>query len=225
MATQQYGSLTVSFGPPLSRRPLASDFYGFSDCERVFQFDAEISHRAVHLGVTEQQLHGAEIAGLAVDLRDLGPAHRMGAIGCRLQPYRCDPIADQPGILTGRDVQPLVEAARPQMFRSDHQRVIEPGRNRFARSLGDLEANRFPGLALDDRGPLLDLAGRVNISNLEPHEITAPQFAVDGEVEQRQVADIGGDFEPDPDRPDMLWQQRSLLADDAALVPGRAAGA
>jgi len=114
----------VRRGPPLPRRPIASDFNGFRDGERVFQLDAKISHRAVHLGVPKQQLHGAEIAGLTLDLRDLGPAHRMGAIGCWLQPDRCDPISDQPGILTGRDVQPFVEAARPQMFRPDHQGII-----------------------------------------------------------------------------------------------------
>lgn len=31
-----------------------------------------------------------------------------------------------------------------------------------------------------------------------------------------------GEFKADPDRPDMLWLQWTLLANDAALVLGRA---
>ena len=52
------------------------------------------------------------------------------------------------------------------------------------------------------------------------HEITTSKLAVDCHVEQGQVAMVLGQFEANPDRPDVFRFQRALLADDAAFVPG-----
>src|SRR5207244_3645159 len=41
-------------------------------------------------------------------------------------------------------------------------------------------------------------------STCRPHEITAPEFAVDREVEQGEVAGSALHLEPDPDRPHVL---------------------
>ena len=92
------------------------------------------------------------------------------------------------------------------------------------RSLGDLKPNWLLSFALKDRCPLLDLAGCHDINDLHPNQVTAPQFAVDRHVEEREIAVVLREFKPDTDRPDVFWLQRALLADDPALVPGRAAG-
>jgi hypothetical protein len=68
------------------------------------------------------------------------------------------------------------------------------------------------------------VAGGVDISNLELHKVTTSQFAVDGEVEQRQVSVVPGDLKANTNGPDMLGHQRSLLADDTAFVPSGTAG-
>jgi hypothetical protein len=58
-------------------RPLPSakrsdvDFLG--DAQRVIEFDAEVSDRAIHLGVTKQELNGSEISRLPVDQRRFRP--------------------------------------------------------------------------------------------------------------------------------------------------------
>ncbi len=91
------------------RRPHHSDLDRLRDRKRILQLDAEVANGAVHLRVPEQELNGAEVAGLAVDLCDLGSGHRMGAIRARLQSDRGDPAPDEAGILPGRDVEPLVE--------------------------------------------------------------------------------------------------------------------
>lgn len=56
-------------------RPKGLDFNGFRNCQGVFKFNAKISHRAVHLGVTQQKLNSTQVARLLVDLCDLRPSH------------------------------------------------------------------------------------------------------------------------------------------------------
>ena len=73
----------------MRRPPRPSDVDRFSDAQGVFEFDAQISNRAVHLRVTEQELHRAQIAGLSVDLRRLGAPQRVRAV-----PLGSRPIAD-----------------------------------------------------------------------------------------------------------------------------------
>ena len=56
-------------------RPKGLDFNGFHNCQGVFKFNAKTSHCAVHLGVTQQQLNGTQIARLLVNLGDFRPSH------------------------------------------------------------------------------------------------------------------------------------------------------
>ena len=56
-------------------RPKGLDFNGFRNCQGVLKFNAKISHRAVHLGVTQQKLNSTQVARLLVDLCDLRPSH------------------------------------------------------------------------------------------------------------------------------------------------------
>jgi hypothetical protein len=48
--------------------------------QRILKVHTEIPNRAVHLGVTEQELNRAHVASLAIDLRNLGAPHGMCAI-------------------------------------------------------------------------------------------------------------------------------------------------
>ena len=72
-----------------------------------------------------------------------------------------------------------MEPPRPEKFRADQIGIVKPGQERFARAIGDLEADRLPGLALKDRGPLFHLARRVDVGDTEADEVAAAQFAVD----------------------------------------------
>ena len=65
-----------------------------------------------------------------------------------------------------------------------------------------------------------DPAADADIIDLQLHEIAAPEFAVDREVEQGEVAGSALHLEPDPDRPHVLRLQRALLPDEAPFVPG-----
>jgi hypothetical protein len=77
---------------------------------------------------------------------------------------------------------------------------------------------------LDDRSALFDSAGGVDVGHLELYQITPPQFAVDGEVEESWVAVVLGYLKTNANGQDILGHQSSLLADDTALVSGGSAG-
>ena len=51
-----------------------SDFDLLCEFDRVVDFDAEITNSTLDLGVTEQELHGAQVAGALVNKHRLCPA-------------------------------------------------------------------------------------------------------------------------------------------------------
>ena len=111
---------------------------------------------------------------------------------------------DESHILTCRNVDAFVEAARPHILRPDHHRIGEPCPERLPRPLRDLEADRLVRLALDERGALLDLAGGVDVCDFQLHQIAAAQLAVDRCVEECGIPDPVSNLESNPDRLYML---------------------
>lgn len=80
----------------------------------------------------------------------------------------------------------------------------------------------FLRFALQNRCAFSDLARGYNISDLHFDQIATAKLAVDGQIEQHEIAMVLGQFQSNSDRPDMLWLQRAFLTDDATFVPGRA---
>lgn len=54
------------------------------DAEGIFKFNAKVAYRTVDLRMSQQQLHGAQVARFSVDLRCPCPAERMGAFSAWL---------------------------------------------------------------------------------------------------------------------------------------------
>src|SRR5215471_1020960 len=86
--------------------------------------------------------------------------------------------------------------------------------------LGDLELHRPARLLLTDGRAVTNPSADADIIDLQLHEIATPEFAVDREVEQGEVAGSALHLEPDPDRPHVLGLQRALLPNKAPFVPG-----
>jgi hypothetical protein len=61
-----------------------------------------------------------------------------------------------------------------------------------------------PSLSLTDGCPVGTIAIRSNVLDLESDDIAASQLAVDGQIEQRQIAGSLLDLEFGPDRPDVF---------------------
>ena len=87
---------------------------------------------------------------------------------------------------------------------------------------GDLELDGSAGFPLDHHGAVPYSVPDAHVVDLKPHEITAPQLAVDGQIEQSEIASALFELKPDADCPDFFWLQRTLLADKPALIPGGA---
>lgn len=88
-----------------------SDIDLLGDAQSVFKREAQVSHRAAHLGLTQQKLNGAKVASLAVDLHRLGASQRMCAVSARVQTDRGYPVPDKPCILPRRNMRSVVETA------------------------------------------------------------------------------------------------------------------
>lgn len=52
----------------------------------------------------------------------------------------CNPVSDNPCVLTGRDMKPFVEEPRPEVLGSHHQRLSHPPGERHPRAFRDFEA-------------------------------------------------------------------------------------
>ena len=99
--------------------------------------------------------------------------------------------------------------------------VFQMGQHRLSRLLSDFEPDRPAGLALPDRCAINAHSIRGNLLRQQADDITAAQFAVDCQVEQREIAGLVGQLQPGANGPDMFGLQGWLLASQPSLVPGR----
>jgi hypothetical protein len=80
-------------------RSTASDLSLLGDLQGVIDLYAEVSHRRLQLGVSEQQLHGSEVLGAPVDQRRLGTTHRVRAVVRRVESEFFDPAFEDSSVL------------------------------------------------------------------------------------------------------------------------------
>jgi hypothetical protein len=67
----------------------------------VIDLDAQVPDGALQLRVPKQQLHGAQVAGLSIDLCCLGSPHRVGAVVGRIKPNAFYSAVHDAYVLTG----------------------------------------------------------------------------------------------------------------------------
>src|SRR5580693_8610107 len=102
----------------------------------------------------EKQLDRSQIAGLAVDLRRLGAAHRMRAVGATVHPGPLDPAVHDARVLARCYVRLIMDSARKDLGAPICRSRVQPVLQRGASLLRDFELNRTAGLALDDCRPV-----------------------------------------------------------------------
>ena len=82
-----------------NKEPSWSDFSAFSEAERVFDVHAQIAYGVLDLRVTQQDLHGTEVARRFVDDGRFGSAERMRAVLLPTKAHADHPLVDKPGVL------------------------------------------------------------------------------------------------------------------------------
>ena len=113
-----------------------------------------------------------------------------------------------------------MNAAWEEVLSVSWDRIGKPIANCCSRLFGDLELDRPARFPLDYRGSVLHPVPDAHVAYPQPHEVAAPQLAIDGEIEQSKVASALFKLEPDADCPDLPRSQRTFLINEAALVPG-----
>lgn len=201
----------------LRRSPRWSDIDGFGDVQGVLEINTQVAHGAVHLGVAEQELDCTKISRFPVDLRRLGASQRMRSVAAWLKTDRRHPISNEARILPGRDVLPVVKAARKEERTADHLGPRDPVRDRETGVFRDFELNGPLCLALNDRCAFSSAITDDEICDLQPDQVTAAKLAVDGEIEQHQITQIARELEAYPDGLNLFGQQGTFLADEPGV--------
>jgi hypothetical protein len=129
-------------------------------------------------GAFEQELNRPQIAGLLVNLRGLGPPHRVGPVSRTVETGALDPTVDDRSVLSCRDVRLIMKAAREEVLPVPWNAIGDPIADCCSGLFGDFELDRSAGFPLDHRGTVPDSAPDAHVVDLEPHEVTAPQLAV-----------------------------------------------
>ena len=111
---------------------------------------------------------------------------------------------DDTGVLPCRDVRLLMKAARKEVLAVPWGGIGQPIADCCSGMLSDLELDWPPGFLLDYRGSVLHSVSDAYVAHPEPHEVAAPQLAVDGEIEQSEVTSALLKLGPDANCPDIL---------------------
>jgi hypothetical protein len=96
--------------------------------------------------------------------------------------------------------------------------ALNPSGNRSPRLFGDFELDGPSGLLLKDHHPPFDAARGKQIRDTQPDEIATAELAVQGKVEEGQVAGLMGNLQANSDSPNVEWLERELCARG---LPGR----
>ena len=178
--------------------PGTSDVDFLSDLDGVVNLDAEVADGALDLGVPEQQLHGAQVAGSPIDQRGLGPAQGVRSELEGIEPDAGNPLTDQAGVLPGG------QAAINSAPAGKQELAVAPACNPkmlvdcLPCLLGQFEPHGPSGLLLPNRGPVQGVAVGGDIVDADGHDIATTQLAVNCEIEQSQVAGAALQLQPSP---------------------------
>ena len=164
----------------------------------------------------------AKIAGSSVDQRRFGSAQRVRAELERVEADAGDPLAYKAGVLACREPPVAVATSKQERagLPAGQSEILLDG---LPRLLGEFEPDRAPRLLLADRRSIERVAVGGYVIDTHRNDITAAQFAVDGEVEQREIADAALELQPCPDRPDVACSEAA--SHRSACLCSRADGA
>ncbi len=87
-------------------------------------------------------------------------------------------------------------------------RFVDPGCYGTPGLFSYLKLNRAMGLLLHERSSRQDTGTQRNIPDMQLHQITAAEFAINRKVEQREVSDSMSKLQSNPDSPNFLQFQR-----------------
>lgn len=164
-------------------------------------------------------MNGSLVLGLAIDERSLGALHGVRAIRVTSPANFIHPAVDDSGVLPRPKVRGRMVPARKEVVFALQSRRFDPACKRIAGRRGDLKLDRVAGIVLDHAGATGNCFAMADITDAQSHKVTAAELAVQSKVEQGKFTSPLLHLKVDPNRPDILQLQRSLLPHDLVLVP------
>ena len=158
------------------------------ESERILYIDTQISNSAFNLGVTQQNLNGAQVARLLVNDGRFGSAERVGAIVLPEQSNPGYPLINKSCILPGADMLGVIDPARKDKVVKGASATFKPSQDAGAGGLQELELDRPTGLLLDDDCSGTNPTTPDKVADLDFDDVATAQLAVDREIEHRTVA-------------------------------------
>ncbi len=144
----------------------------------------------------------------------------MCSIGQAVEPIESYPATDDTRVLPRGEVRLRLETARKQVLAPPGAEAGQPLADSASGLLRHLELDRPASLLLDHGRSIPDPPTGTLVVDFQPNEFATSELAVDGQIEHREITPALLELEPDPNRPDVLWLQGALLADQAYFVPG-----
>ena len=135
------------------------------------------------------------------------------------------PLLDEPRVLprgqtalgivfaTGEQKLAWLASGQPQVFVDGHAGLVR-----------QFEPHGTAGLLLPDCRAVHRVTAWGHVVDADGDNVTAAQFAVDRQVEQREIALLALDLELRSDRPDVARFQRWLGADELPFIPRHSSG-
>lgn len=148
----------------------------------------------------------------------------MGAIFTSHQADARHPFIDKTGILPGAEMATSVNPAGKDIFLHCATAAFKPSQETGPSIGQQFELNRPTCFLLHHDRARSDLSAADNIANFYSHEIAAPKFAIDREVEQSPVPQAATLIKVEADFPYLLWFQRALRANGPSSIPDFAIG-
>ena len=179
-------ALPTGLAPCLRRREATRPLYlrMLSDIERIFDINAKIPNCTLDLCMTEQGLHGAQVASRPVGDRRLRTPERVRAIIVVAEPNPRDPLAYQASILPRAEMFGMVGSAREDIAIKHAFPALQPGQDACSGGFQQLKLDRSSGLLLQHGRTRTDLASTDKITNTDFHNIATAQLAISGKIKQ-----------------------------------------
>jgi hypothetical protein len=142
----------------------------------------------------------------------------------RVPRYTGEPARQQPRVLPRGQATVRRPSAGEQTvarFLTGRPQIIIQG---LPGRLSEFEFHRPSSLLLADARSIGRVAARRDVIYFQGDDVATTKFAIDSDVEQRQIANPTLDLELRPDGPDMLRAEWRLRANDLSLIPRYALG-
>jgi hypothetical protein len=172
--------------------------------------------------MAEQQLNRAKVLRSPVNQRSLCATRGVRTVRRIVESYGSDPPVDHSSKLSRRDMWRGTQPAWKQIVDGPQSPCPDPGFNALTSLLSDLELNRSLRLLLHDHCPRSDMATLADVFHEQPSQVTHPEFAINCEVEHRQLSDVRRHLQPSANRPDFRELQWWLLSSEPAFIPRHA---